>query len=384
MKSSATATLWALLIGNFVVGVGVLMPAGLLNELSAAFALDAATTGTLIGYGAAVLCIEAPLLAFFTNKVDRRTLLVGALVVYAIGHLVSAFATSFSMLLIVRVIMIGGAAAFTPQAASAIGLIVAPERRATAVAFIFLGWSSALAIGVPLASLIGAYTSWSSAYFILAAACSCAAVGVFFTLPANLHAPRLSLTMWRDVLSNGKIGLILCVTMIFIAGQFTMYPYIAANLKMRFDAAPATISLLFAVYGVAGVAGSVVSANFIGRFGAPKTVSTHLAFVLVGLLLWSSSGALLAIAVAGLIVWGYGGGPTISGQQARLIGADPNAASASVALNTSVLYAGQASGAYIGGVLLSGNQTQWSGVVACTLLIVALLLSLAVQRWLHS
>jgi predicted MFS family arabinose efflux permease len=190
--------------------------------------------------------------------------------------------------------------------------------------------------------------------------------------------------MWRDVLSNGKIGLILCVTMIFIAGQFTMYPYIAANLKMRFDAAPATISLLFAVYGVAGVAGSVVSANFIGRFGAPKTVSTHLAFVLVGLLLWSSSGALLAIAVAGLIVWGYGGGPTISGQQARLIGADPNAASASVALNTSVLYAGQASGAYIGGVLLSGNQTQWSGVVACTLLIVALLLSLAVQRWLHS
>jgi predicted MFS family arabinose efflux permease len=384
MKASDTATLWALLIGNFVIGVGVLMPAGLLNELSAAFMQDAATTGTLIGYGAAVLCIEAPLLAFFTNKVDRRTLLVGALVVYAVGHFASAFASNFSMLLTARVIMIGGAAAFTPQAASAIGLIVAPERRATAVAFIFLGWSLASALGVPLASLIGAYTSWSSAYFIMAVACSIAAIGVFLTLPAKLHAPRLSLAMWSNVLSNSKIGLILCVTMIFVAGQFTLYPYIAVSLKTRFDAVPKVISLLFAIYGIAGVVGSVISTKVIGRFGAAKTVSMHLAIVLIGLLLWSGSGSLLPIAVAGLLLWGYGGGPSISGQQARLIGADPDAASASVALNTSVLYAGQASGTYIGGALLSGNFTQWTGVVACTLLVVALFLSLMVRRWLHS
>jgi predicted MFS family arabinose efflux permease len=384
MKRSDTLTLWALLIGNFVVGVGVLMPAGLLNELSAAFRQDAATTGTLIGYGAALLCIEAPLLAFFTNKVDRRTLLVGALTVYAAGHFASAFATSFAMLLTARLIMIGGAAAFTPQAASAIGLFVAPERRATAVAFIFLGWSLASAIGVPLASLIGAYTSWSAAYFMMAVACSVAAIGVFLTLPPKLHAPRLSVAMWTNVLTSRKIGFILCVTMIFIAGQFTLYPYIAVHLKTRFDAAPKTISLLFAIYGIAGVVGSVISTKVIGRFGAARTVSMHLAIVFIGLLLWSGSGSLLPIAIAGLLLWGYGGGPTISGQQARLIGADPEAASASVALNTSVLYAGQASGAYIGGVLLSGNLTQWSGVVACTLLIVALLMSLMVRRWLNS
>jgi predicted MFS family arabinose efflux permease len=202
MKRSDTATLWALLIGNFVVGVGVLMPAGLLNQLCAAFTQDAATTGTLIAYGAAVLCIEAPLLAFFTNKVDRRSLLVGALAVYAAGHFASAFAPNFSWLLAARLVMIGGAAAFTPQAASAIGLFVAPERRAAAVAFIFLGWSLASAIGVPLASLIGAYTSWSSAYFMMAIACSIAAMGVFLTLPAKLHAPRLSLAMWGSVLTN--------------------------------------------------------------------------------------------------------------------------------------------------------------------------------------
>jgi predicted MFS family arabinose efflux permease len=222
MTRSDRATYWptygALLLGNFVVGVGVLMPAGLLNELSQAFAQDPATTGMLIAYGAALLCIEAPLLAIFTNRVDRRTLLTGALVVYALGHLASAFAPNFATLLIARLVMIGGAAAFTPQAASAIGLLVPPERRATAVASIFLGWPLASAIGVPLASLMGAYTNWSTAYLMMAGACTVAALAVFTTLPAKLHAPRLSLAVWRNVMSSGKILWILCATMIFIAG----------------------------------------------------------------------------------------------------------------------------------------------------------------------
>jgi predicted MFS family arabinose efflux permease len=163
-----------------------------------------------------------------------------------------------------------------------------------------------------------------------------------------------------------------------------VYPYIAVELKQEFAASPATISLLFAVYGAAGVVGSLISAVMIGRFGAAKTVSIHLGVVFSGLVLWAVSGSLLMVAVAGLIAWGYGGGPAISGQQARLIMANTEASSASVALNTSVLYAGQASGAYLGGVLLSNGHLQWSGVAGATLVLVALSVSWAVRRWLHA
>ncbi len=382
--SSHRATHWSLLFGNFVIGVGVLMPAGLLNDLSQAFAKDAATIGKLIGYGAAVLCIEAPLLAFFTNRVDRRVLLTAALAVYSIGHLVSAFAPNFHMLLIARLIMIGGAAAFTPQAASAISTLVAADRRPTAVAFVFLGWPLASAVGVPLASLMGAFASWSTAYLIMGIASGLAALAVFYTLPAKLYAPRLSVAAWRNVLSSRKILAMLFVTAIFIAGQFAVYPYIAAELKANFNSTPTAISLLFAVYGLAGVVGSVVSTRFIGRFGAAQTVSIHLALVLTGLALWAISGSVLSVAAMGLIAWGYGGGPAISGQQARLIVADIEAGSASVALNTSVLYLGQASGAYIGGLLLSNQLMQWNGYVAVALLIIAVSVSVVVQRWLQA
>jgi DHA1 family inner membrane transport protein len=383
------ATLWSLLIGNFVTGIGVLMPAGLLNELSHAFEQSPAATGTLIAYGAAVLFVEAPLLAFLTNRIERRLLLTMALAVYALGHLASSIAPNFATLLIIRVLMIGGAAVFTPQAASAISLLVPPERRATSVAFIFLGWPMASAVGVPLASLLGAYVGWSAAYVIMGVACTLAAVSVFVTLPSKLQPPTMSAAAWRAVLTSNQILLILAVTMIFIAGQFTVYPYIAAESKTRFDAVPTTISALFAVYGFAGVIGSIVSTSVIGRIGAPRTVTLHLMIVFIGLLLWATSGSLLSMAVAGLFAWGYGGGPAISGQQARLIIARPEAASASVALNTSVLYAGQASGAYIGGLLLSHNDLErsaapWMGIVAVLLLVAATSVSLSVQRWLRS
>src|ERR1044071_9613613 len=94
MNDTQARARWALLFGNFVIGTGVLAPAGLINEIGSAFAVDVATAGSLIGYGAAVLCIEAPLLAFATNRVDRRVLLTAALALYVIGHAMSAFAPS--------------------------------------------------------------------------------------------------------------------------------------------------------------------------------------------------------------------------------------------------------------------------------------------------
>jgi DHA1 family inner membrane transport protein len=371
---------WALLFGNFVIGTGVLAPAGLINEISSAFAVDVATAGSLIGYGAAVLCIEAPLLAFVTNRLDRRVLLTAALVLYVVGHLLSAFAPGFGVLLAIRLAMVGGAAVFTPQAASAIGLFIAPEHRAGSVAFIFLGWSVALAIGVPLVSLFGAHFGWSATYLALAGASSVAAIAVFATVPGGLMTPPLSAAAWKTVFANRKVQLLLVVTCIFIAGQFTEYPFVAAHLKSAVGAGASTIAILFAVYGFAGVISSTIAAAAIDRLGGPRTARVFLVLVILGLLIWSLSGTSVLLAGLGLAIWGSGGGPAVAAQQARLIAADPNAASATVALNTSLLYAGQAIGTALGGWTLSSGHANWSGIVAVTLIAIALFASMAAER----
>ena len=380
MNDAQARARWSLLFGNFVIGTGVLAPAGLINEISSAFAVDVPKAGSLIGYGAAVLCIEAPLLAFLTNRVDRRVLLTAALVLYVAGHLLSAFAPSFGGLLAIRLAMVAGAAIFTPQAASAIGLFIAPEHRAGSVAFIFLGWSVALAIGVPLVSLFGAHFGWSATYLVLGAASAVAATAVFATVPRGLTTPPLSVAAWKAVFGNRKVQLLLVVTCVFLAGQFTEYPFVAAHLKTAVGAEPSTIAMLFAIYGFAGVIGSTIAAAAIDRLGGPRTTRVSLVFVMLGLLVWSLSGTSVLLAGLGLAIWGSGGGPAIAAQQARLIAADPMAASATVALNTSLLYAGQAIGTSLGGWTLSSGHASWSGVAAVTLIAVALLVSITAQR----
>ena len=64
---------------------------------------------------------------------------------------------------------------------------------------------------------------------------------------------------------------------------------------------------------------------------------------------------------------------TNSMQQVRLVGAAPALASASVALNTSVLYIGQAVGSAIGGMLFARDLLHGAGYVAAAFIALALM-----------
>jgi len=86
--------------------------------------------------------------------------------------------------------------------------------------------------------------------------------------------------------------------------------------------------------------------------------------MLVGLTGWAVGAGVYPLMVASVAIWGLGFASSNSMQQVRLIGAAPALASASVSLNTSVLYVGQAVGSAIGGVLYAGGWLHGSGYVA--------------------
>lgn len=278
----------------------------------------------------------------------------------------------------IRLVMVTSAAIFTPQAASAVTLLVPQEKRASAVAFIFLGWSLAGACGIPAATLLGAHAGWSMAYLALGLACAVAAVGVGLTLPGGLRTPLLSLESWKCVLSSGKILLVLAVTTLALGGQFALYPFVAAELK-SFGATTNVIATFLALFGVAGVLGAGISTVAIGRLGAPLACTISLIAVAIGLVAWSASLGTLALAAVSLFIWGLGLGPANSAQQARLIAADPPVASASVALNTSAIYIGQAFGALVGGRLLTLGHASSLGFVGAGLVGLAVIGSLTAR-----
>jgi predicted MFS family arabinose efflux permease len=158
----------SLSLGNFIVGLCVLAPAGMLNQLSAGLGATVIEVGLLITYGAVVLCFGSPLVSWLTSRLDRRTLLGGAMAILAVTNLASAFAPNYTVLLILRVVMLIAAAPFTPQAASTISLIVSEKERPRAIAFVFLGWSLSIAVGLPLIGFLATELGWRAGYGVLA------------------------------------------------------------------------------------------------------------------------------------------------------------------------------------------------------------------------
>ena len=371
--------LWALLAGNFVIGTGVMVVPGTLNEISVSLAIKVATAGQLITAAAFVMCLGAPLLAAAVAGWDRRKLLALTLLWYAAWHVVAALMPSFGALLPVRMLTVIAPAIFTPQAAACAGMLVPPEQRGRAVTFVFLGWSVAWVLGLPMGALIGGHLGWRMAFMAIAALSVVSAASVWLTLPNGIRPAALTAAAWSRVLRSPVLMGIVSVTALQGVGQFVLFSYFGPLLKQGFGADANTLSLMWALFGAFGLLGNMVVSRYIDRVGAGRMVLLTTGLIALSLLLWPFASTLAWLAVV-LVPWGLGCFATNSSQQARLVGLAPALAPGSVALNSSGIYIGQALGAALGGWLLANDATEWMSRVGFTLMLLAMGLSIAIDR----
>jgi len=140
------------------------------------------------------------------------------------------------------------------------------------------------------------------------------------------------------------------------------------------------ITMILLIYGLAGLVGNGGASHYVTRFGLDRMVHGLFAAVLIGFLLMSVSFGSLWVFGLGLTAWGLGSFASNSLQQARLVAIDPPMAAASVALNTSSVYLGQAMGAAAGGRLYASGALWAFGPVAALVLLCAVAFSLAGDR----
>ncbi len=348
------ATRWSLLAGNFAIGCGVMVVPGSLVDLTRSLQVSVALGGQLITIAAATLAIGAPLLAAVVGSWDRRRLLTLALVWFAAGHAAAALAPSYGVLTPLRALGVLGAAVFTPQAAAAIGRLAPPEARGRAITFVFLGWSLASVIGLPLHSWVGEAFGWRWAFALVAVLSAAAALGVWRTLPDGVRPPSPDLRGWGELFMHPALMAVVAVTALSGAGQFTLFSYFAPYCRRVLGADAAATSLLFAWFGIFGLVGNVMLSRWIDRAGTARSVAWLLVLMGVSLLAWPLAATPLALAVV-LVPWGLGCFASNSAQQARLGLAAPRLAPALLALNTSAIYVGQAVGAAGGGMIVAAG-----------------------------
>jgi MFS transporter, DHA1 family, inner membrane transport protein len=343
---------WALLFGNFVTGCGIMVVPGTLNDLAQSLQISIALAGQLFAIGAAAVCFGAPLLAGWVSGFDRRKLLALSLFGYAVGHALCAAMPSYAALLPLRALTMLGAAVFTPQAGAAIGFMSPPEHRGRAIAFIFLGWSLASVLGLPMANWIGETYGWRYAFSVIAVLSLVAAAWVYAVMPSGVRPAAISLTAWKDAFATPSLMAIVAVTFLFGAGQFTLFAYFTPYFRDVLHATTNQSSLLLIWFGIFGVIGNLALARFIDRTGAHLAATAMVCLMALSFLIWPFASGAVGIGLA-VIPWAFGCFSSNSAQQARLSAAAPALASALLALNTSAIYLGQAAGASSGGWLIA-------------------------------
>ncbi|MEH2476161.1 DHA1 family inner membrane transport protein [Nitrobacteraceae bacterium AZCC 2161] len=363
----------ALMVGNFVTGIALLAPTAMLGELSAGLGVTIREAGLLITFGALVLCVGSPLLAWLTSRIERRNLLASAVAVVAAANFISAFAPNYATLLVIRLLMAAIAALYTPQAAGTVALIVPLEKRGSSIAYVFLGWTLAVAVGLPLVTFIASRYGWRAVYGSIGVMSCFSYALLVWRLPRGLFGVPVDLKTWTDLARNRLVVMLLLITTLQISGQFVIFTFLAPLLTQLTGAGPDAGGLIFAAYGLCGLVGITTATRIVDGWGALNTSLLATSLVLSGMTVWATGAGTLPVMAIGVAIWGLGFGAINSMQQVRLVGAAPALAPASVSLNTSVLYVGQAIGSGIGGLLFAGGQFHASGFVAMGFVASALL-----------
>lgn len=374
-------SLHALMVGNFVIGTGIMAVPGTLNDLSTSLQVSVPQAGQLITAGAILMGVGAPLFATLVAGWDRRRLLVLCLLWYALFMGLCALAPSYTWLLPLRVLAVVPPAIFTPQAAACVGLLVPEVQRGKAITFVFLGWSVASVAGMPLSAWIGGLFGWRWAFALVSVLALVVAGWLWRAMPDDVRPAALSRQAWLQALGTPALMLVVGVTLLSSFGQFTLFSYFAPYHQQVLGVGAGLLSLVFLWFGIFGLAGNVLVSRHIDQLGSSRAVLITLGGMALSLLLWPLGLWSLGMQALILVPWALGCFSANSAQQARLVHLAPALAPATVALNTSAIYGGQALGAALGGGLIAQGLMRQLHLYGLVLMLAAMALSWQATRF---
>ncbi|MFL6662004.1 MAG: MFS transporter [Rhizobacter sp.] len=349
---------------NLVIGTGAFVISGILVPISGSLQVSVASAGQAMTVYAMATAVLAPLALVATGGWPRKRALCAGMAVFGLGNLLCAVATTFGVLLLGRALM-GVGAMFTPVAAGIAVALVEPARRGRALSLVFLGVSLSYVIGLPLGAWLGLRFGWQWPIVLVAAFAALSLVALVVLLPKDIAAPGASFKGLAPMLARGSVLWTLSLTLLYFIAIFVVFAYIGPVLQALHPMSSERLSATLAMFGLSGVAGTLVGGWANDRFGARRTLFAQLALLGSMMAVLPFTRGHYAWIVLALVTWGVAGFGMMAPQQSRLASLEPAQAPLLLSLNTSMLYFGTALGAAIGGAAASRvafDQFAWVGV----------------------
>jgi MFS transporter, DHA1 family, inner membrane transport protein len=363
----ANLALATLFVGMFVMGSTELLVVGVLNLIASDLRVSIPAAGSLVTVYALGIALGGPILTAVTIRLDKRTVLVGALVVFALTNLLAVLTTSYPLFLVARTLT-GAAQGLFIAGAFATGTAVVPAARTgRAMAVVISGTAVSGALGAPLGTLVGQALGWRGA-FTAAGVLAVVALGATLAfIPAVPSAAGGAGNQLRYALAPRVLAL-LGLTFLVFASVYAALTYLVPFLQHVTHISGGLVSVFLLAYGAATAAGSFGGGRFADANAARTLLvaTTVLALCLLALYVVGTVAVLVALVL--LLCGGSAMGMAPSLQYRVVSLAGPGGAFAQ-SLPASAANVGIAFGSFAGGVAVGGFS---AGTAVLTGLAIAL------------
>ncbi|MEU6015717.1 MFS transporter [Streptomyces sp. NPDC047515] len=376
-RRAGTASLSALALGAFAVGTTEVVIAGLLPEVATDFGVSLPTAGLLVPGYALGMVVGAPLLTVLGAKAPRKRLLLWLVGLFVAAGLLSALAPGYEVLLAGRVLSALAGGAYVGTAAVVAAGLVAPERKASAIATVFMGLSLANVLGVPGGTALGQALGWRAAFWAVTAIGAVLLAAIAALVPP---IPRDRGTDFRRELAvfrRGRVWLALAATAFGWAPFLTVLTYITPLLTRVTGFDGRTVPLMLVLIGMGMVVGTSLAGRLADRALLPTLYGALAGVAAVSALLLAAVHSKPA-AVVGFLLFGLVGAAVIPPLQTWVLKAARGADNLASAANISAFNIGNAGGPLLAGAALSAGGDYTSSLwIAAVLGAIGLVLALA-------
>jgi DHA1 family inner membrane transport protein len=344
----------ALAVGAFGIGVTEFAPMGMLPVIATDLGVSIPTAGLLISAYAVGVLIGAPLMTLTTARIPRRTLLIVLMAIFTLGNLLAALSGSYATLLIARVVTSFNHGAFFGVGSVVAARLVPADRRAGAVATMFMGLTIANVGGVPLAAWAAEAFGWRTVFWAITGLGVLAMAALRFAVPVIPADADSDMRAELRVLVRGPVLVALLLTVIGSSAMFTVFTYIVPILQTQAHASTGFVTAMLVLYGLGLTVGNWLG----GRYGDRSVDGTlivtlgglvALLVVFAGMMAWPVPAAVL------IFLWGVASFALVPPLQMRVMAAAGDAPNLASAMNIGAFNLGNALGAALGGAVIGAG-----------------------------
>jgi MFS transporter, DHA1 family, inner membrane transport protein len=373
------AAVLALTAGAFGIGTTEFLIMGLLLQVAADMQVSVSAAGLLISGYALGVFVGAPILTLATRRMPRKAVLLSLMAIFTFGNAACALAPDYGMLMAARILTSLAHGTFFGVGSVVATSLVTEDKRASAIATMFIGLTVATLLGVPFGAWFGLMLGWRAAFWAVTAIGVVAFAVLIVLVPGDVGGNEKATSLREElaVVGRPQVLLGLVMTVFGFAGLFVVVTYVQPILTRLTGFSEAAVSPILLVFGVGLSIGNVAGGRLADRGLGRALIGTLAALALV-LVALAAVLSIKGLAVAFIFLLGIAAFATVAPLQLRVLeAAGVEGRTLASSLNIAAFNLGNALGAWAGGLTIDhGLGLAALPLVAAAITVAGLLLSL--------